>query len=90
MKRYGSPSAVLASISLVVLSGCASVVNVLGVYFPGWLVAFTVAVVFSYAFVIWLGKRPSGKELADSGLFFVGLVATVALAVWWVCFGRLH
>jgi hypothetical protein len=60
----------------------------MGVYFPGWLVSFTVAVAVSYTFVIWLGKRPAGRPLADSGLFFVGLVASVALTVWWVCFSR--
>ena len=68
--------------------GCAPTVDVLGVYFPGWLVAGVTSVGVAYAIVSLLGRRPASRELADSGLFFVGLVASVALTVWWVCFSR--
>ena len=49
--------------------------------------AVTVAgVVVSYSAVIWLGRRPDTRSLADSGIFFVSLVVGVALAVWWALF----
>ncbi|MBW2499502.1 MAG: hypothetical protein JRF61_19640 [Deltaproteobacteria bacterium] len=71
---------------LAVLLGCAPNVNVLGVYFPGWLASVIVGVVLAYGFVIGLGRWPSARKLADSGLFFVALVANFALTIWWVCF----
>lgn len=86
MRRKGSVDASLASIPIVASLGCASSVDVMGVYFPAWLVAFIVAVAASYAISIWLGRRSFAKELADSGLFFVGLVASISLTVWWACF----
>jgi len=67
-------------------AGCAPTLDVAGVYFPGWLVSTITGVAASYGFVLWLGRRPDTAGLADSGLFFVSLVAGIALAVWWVCF----
>lgn len=71
---------------LTALVGCAPSVDVLGVYFPGWLVSAIAGVVLAYALVAWLARRPRSQELAESGLFFVGLVASFALTIWWVCF----
>ena len=71
---------------LVAPAGCAPTLDVAGVYFPGWLVSTITGVAASYGFVLWLGRRPAAKGLADSGLFFVSLVVGIALAVWWVCF----
>jgi len=88
MTRTRNLHAAFVSSPLAMITGCASPVDMMGVYFPGWLVAFIVSVAASYAFIIWLGSRPAGKDLADSGLFFVGLVASVALSVWWVCFSH--
>ncbi|MGI9591424.1 MAG: YtcA family lipoprotein [Myxococcota bacterium] len=68
------------------VAGCAPSVNILGVYFPGWLVSTVTGVVTSYGIVLWLARRPASRELADSGLFFVSLVLGIALAVWWVFF----
>ncbi len=67
-------------------AGCAPTVDVGGVYFPGWLVAAIGGVVASYGIVLWLARRPDTRKLADSGLFFLSLVAGVALAIWWVSF----
>ncbi len=77
---------------LVILSclnspvGCTPTVDVGGVYFPGWLVSAIGGVAASYGIVVWLGRRPDTKKLADSGLFFVSLVAGIALSIWWVFF----
>ncbi len=74
---------VLAASSVL---GCAPVVDVAGVYFPGWLVSTVSGVVVSYGVVSWLGRGSQAPELADSALFFLGLVAVVALATWWIFF----
>ena len=71
---------------LIFAAGCTPTVDVAGVYFPGWLVSAIGGVGASYGIVVWLGRRPDTKKLADSGLFFVSLVAGIALAIWWVSF----
>ena len=68
------------------ISGCAPTIDVLGVYFPGWLVSAVIAVVSAYALVIALARVPATRELADSGLFFVSVVAGLAFALWWIFF----
>ena len=65
---------------------CAPTVNVLGVYFPAWLVSAVAGLVAAYALVWWLGRRPGERALAQSGLFFCSLTVTVALLVWWIFF----
>ncbi len=82
-RRSPGPLPVLAALGPL---GCAPTVDVLGVYFPGWLVSTLVGFVASYGIVASLGRWRSVRELADSGLLFLGLVAAIALAVWWVCF----
>ena len=67
-------------------TGCAPNLNVLGVYFPAWLVSATVGLVVAYAVVWWLGRRPAARALAQSGLFFCSLTVTVALTLWWIFF----
>ena len=67
---------------------CAPTVDVAGVYFPGWLVSAVSGVVVSYGVVAWLGRSPRSSALANSGLFFVGLLAVVALGTWWIFFSR--
>jgi hypothetical protein len=64
-------------------------VDVIGVYFPGWLVSAVAGVVASYAVALWLGRRSETAGLADSGLLFLSLATGIALAVWWVCFSGL-
>ena len=66
--------------------GCAPSLNILGVYFPGWLVSAVVALVVAYALVWWLGRRPGARALAHSGLFFCSLTVMLALLVWWIFF----
>ena len=68
--------------------GCAPTVNVLGVYFPAWLVSAVVGLVAAYALVGWLGRRPRERALAQSGLLFCSLTVTVGLLVWWIFFSR--
>jgi hypothetical protein len=43
-------------------------------------------VVSAYVIVLALSRKPRTRELADSGIFFLGLVAGVALTVWWLFF----
>jgi hypothetical protein len=77
----------LSSLSLLVsLAGCEPVLDVAGVYFPGWLVSAVVGVVTAYGIVLGLGRTSKGRPLADSGIFFVSLVVGIALTVWWACF----
>jgi uncharacterized membrane protein len=66
--------------------GCAPTVDVLGVYFPAWLVSAVVGLVSAYALVAWLGHRPGRRELAQSGLFFCSLTVVVSLLSWWIFF----
>ena len=68
-------------------TGCAPTLNVLGVYFPAWLVSAVVGLVVAYALVWWLGQRPGQRALAQSGLLFCSLTVIVSLVVWWVFFG---
>jgi len=66
--------------------GCAPTVNVLGVYFPGWLISAVAGLVVAYAVVWWLGRRRAARALAQSGLLFCSLTATVGLLIWWLFF----
>ena len=66
--------------------GCAPTLNVLGVYFPAWLVSAVVGLVAAYALVWWLGRRPRQRALAQSGLLFCGLTVSLGLLIWWVLF----
>ncbi len=66
--------------------GCAPSLNILGVYFPGWLVSGVMGLVVTYVLVWWLGRRPGARVLAQSGLFFCSLTVMLALLVWWIFF----
>jgi hypothetical protein len=61
-------------------------VNVVGVYFPAWLVSAVVGLVVAYAVVTWLGRRDDDRVVAQSGLFFCSLTVVVGLIVWWAVF----
>ena len=84
--RKSSIRRVVTLLFLAAPSGCAPTVEMLGVYFPGWLVSTTAGVAASYAIVLGLARNPTTRSLADSGLFFVILVVIIALVVWWVGF----
>ena len=71
---------------VVLLAGCEPVIDVAGVYFPGWLVSAVVGVVAAYGIVLVVGRSSKARTLADSGFFFLSLVVGIALAVWWVSF----
>jgi hypothetical protein len=89
-QRWNRQTRQLATLSGLLLqaapTGCAPVLDVAGVYFPGWLVSTVAGIVASYGIVRWLGRYPAARDLSDSGLFFVSLVVCIALVVWWVCF----
>lgn len=68
------------------LAGCEPMVDIAGVYFPGWLVSTVVGVAAAYGIVFGLGRSSYARRLADSGLFFVSLVVVIALIVWWLFF----
>ena len=80
------PSGGLAIASSVVMLGCSPTVDIGGVYFPGWLVSTTIGIVVAYGIVSVLARSEASRELADSGLFFVGLIALIALSTWWLFF----
>jgi hypothetical protein len=77
----------VCALGSAICTGCAPTVNVLGVYFPAWLISAVVGLVVAYALVAWLGRRPAERALAQSGLFFCSLTASVGLIVWWIFFG---
>jgi hypothetical protein len=70
------------------LIGVNPTVNILGVYFPGWLVSSAIALVFSYALVRGLGRNDKTRAIGQSGLFFCSLTVASALALWWMLFSR--
>ena len=76
----------VSALGLVNSLGCTPTVNVLGVYFPAWLVSAVVGLLTAYAVVWWLGRRPGQRELAQSGLLFCSLTVIVGLLVWWIFF----
>ena len=78
----GNALAVVAAMA----TGCTPNLNILGVYFPGWLVSGVAGLVVAYALVWWLGRRPSSRALGQSGLFFCGLTLVLALLNWWIFF----
>jgi len=78
-----SDTALLVAVATV---GCAPTVDVLGVYFPGWLVSTITGVASAYVVVYWLGHRSGARTLAQSGVFFVSLTVGIALVVWWLFF----
>lgn len=77
---------IAVAVAVAASTGCAPTINVLGVYFPGWLVSTVIGVVAAYGIVILLGRRAQTRGLADSGLFFLSLLVGIALAAWWVLF----
>ena len=48
---------IVSSFVLVAPAGCAPTVDVLGVFFPGWLVSTLIGVATAYGTVAWLGRR---------------------------------
>lgn len=66
--------------------GCQPTVNVLGVYFPPWLVSGVAGLLFAYGTVWFLGRRPGTRRLAQSGLLFCSLTVIVGLLLWWLLF----
>jgi hypothetical protein len=82
--RYARAGALCAIAATA--AGCKPSLNILGVYFPGWLVSAVAGLAVAYALVWWLGRRPSSRPLAQSGLFFCGLTVTLALLNWWIFF----
>jgi len=86
IRRAHGPGATTTLLGLVAVPGCAPTVDVLGVYFPGWLVSGAAGVTSAYALVYWLGRRAGARPLAESGLFFLSLTVSIALGVWWIFF----
>jgi hypothetical protein len=90
--KYAGPRAARrqwVAVSALGLAGslaCAPTVNVLGVYFPAWLVSSVVGLVTAYAVVWWMGQRPGERALAQSGLLFCSLTVIVGLLVWLIFF----
>jgi hypothetical protein len=75
-----------SSVLVFAALGCAPTVDVLGVYFPPWLVSAAAGLVVAYATLRWLGRRPSTRSLAQSGLLFCSLTVVAGLLIWWVFF----
>ena len=62
--------------------------DVVGVYFPGWLISAVAGVVIAYVVVSVLARRPGARDLAQSGLLFCGLTVSVGTSIWWILFTR--
>lgn len=85
-RAHGSGTAATLLLGLLAVPGCAPILDVRGVYFPGWLVSSVAGVAGGYLLVYWLGRRADARPLAESGLFFVSVTAGIALSVWWLAF----
>ena len=85
-RARGSALGNALGVAAAMATGCTPNLNILGVYFPGWLVSGVAGLVVAYALVWWLGRRPSSRALAQSGLFFCGLTLVLALLNWWIFF----
>jgi len=85
--RHGvlESGAVVSMVPLAIFD-CAQNVDIVGVYFPGWLISLVVGVVMSYATVSWLGRKARTRALAQSGLLFLSLTTIVAFVLWWSFF----
>jgi hypothetical protein len=70
------------------MAGPAPLVDLFGVYFPGWLVSSVVGLMLAYGVVRILGQRPSTRELGESGLFFCSLTVSTALVLWLALWSR--
>ena len=81
-------SAIVLTVFLSAALGCAPTVNVLGVYFPPWLLSAVAGLVAAYAALWWLGRRPGTRALAQSGLLFCSLTVVLGLLAWWGLFSR--
>ncbi len=79
-------TAAACALGLASCTGCAPTLNVLGVYFPAWLVSAVVGLVVAYSLVAWMGRRPGARALAQSGLLFCSLTVGSGLMVWWIFF----
>ena len=77
---------VVGAFVLTAPAGCAPTLDLMGVFFPGWLVSTVIGVAASYGIIAWLSRRSQTRALADSGLFFLSLLVGIALAAWWVLF----
>ena len=86
--RKGAATAPGISLLLVaaLAVSCAPTVNVLGVYFPPWLVSAVAGLAVAYGAVWFLGRRPGTRALAQSGLLFCSLTVIVGLLLWWLLF----
>jgi hypothetical protein len=62
--------------------GCAPTVDILGVYFPAWLVSAVVGLVLAYGLIWWLGRRPAQRALAQSGLLFCSVTVSTGFITW--------
>ena len=82
------PLALAACAAALSFAGCAPSLDVLGVYFPGWLVCAIAGLVASYLLVWWLGRRRGTRSLAESGLFFLSVATGVSISLWWIFFSR--
>jgi amino acid transporter len=83
-----SAPGVACALGLSISLGCAPTINVLGVYFPPWLVSGVLGLVAAYTIVGWMGRRPGARVLAQSGLLFCSLTVIVSLLIWWIFFSR--
>ncbi len=81
----GIARAVVVSVAPLA-SGCSPTLNVLGVYFPAWLLSVVIGLVMAYATVWWLGRNPRTRSLAQSGLFFCSLAAVTGMLFWGIAF----
>jgi hypothetical protein len=66
--------------------GCNPTLDVIGVYFPAWLVSSVAGLTLAYLAIWRLGHHRPLRQLAQSGLFFLSLTVSLSFAVWWLFF----
>jgi len=75
-------------VALLGAGACTPTLNILGVYFPAWLVSAVIGLVVAYVGVWLLARRPALRSFARSGALFCSLTVTVGMLTWWLLFSR--
>lgn len=81
---------VVAVLAGTLMTGCADspFINVLGAYFPGWLVCITAGVLLTIVFHLMMERSNHGRWFGPPAVVYPALVTLLALVVWLIFFQR--
>jgi hypothetical protein len=87
-KRYKKSLCCFVPAVLLVLTGCqrAPAFNVLGSYFPAWLLCFLLGAVLTTGARFWLRRKNLGQALDPPLLMYPCLTAFFTFAIWLIFF----